>query len=434
MAAITFLAAVSACLILLQTLCCNQMEKLIVGLWGCFFGLTAVILAGAAGAFYRSLRQIARNAALTASASAFFAVAFLGGLPISDPDAMARFLAHLATLVSALLTYQLFVTLGLLKSDSLRRRAVGTLLGLCLLVLLIGWQLTPFQSLIFSICTACLLAVIALASCLRSAFCGERLAWAATFSVVCILVALAGFGWIAAHRVQNFQQIQALTALAATFYIGTLAYFLWTRYAYLVELHNVMAHGPDYDPVTRMRSNAETGRLVAEVFRSFRERPEPVGVMVVTIANLYALEKLHGSVAVNSAFFVCAGRLRRWVPNSVEMGRLGTDGFLLILRNCADANRWMKLAHSVESRLRRSVALSTSLATGPPEKGNTLWIGEIGVGAMVVANPAVRGSSAISMSRGMSRTAISYPSRIAWFDDASNAIVELWDPASRTGS
>ena len=29
--------------------------------------------------------------------------------------------------------------------------------------------------------------------------------------------------------------------------------------------------------------------------------------------------------------FVCAGRLRRCVPRSVEMGRLGEDGFLLLV-------------------------------------------------------------------------------------------------------
>ncbi len=410
------------------------MEKLIVGLWGCFFGATVVILAGAAAAFHRSLRRIARNAALTALASAFFAASFLGGLPISNENTAARFLAHLATLVSGLLTYQLFVTLGSLKSLSLRRRASRALLGLCVLILALGWQLMPLQFLALSVCMGCLLAVIALATCLRSALRGERLAWVAVFSVFCILVALAGFGWIALHRAENLQEVHVVTALAATFYVATLAYFLWTRYAYLIELHDVMAHGPGYDPVTRMRSNAETSELVADIFRQFREKPEPIGVLVLTIANLYALEKLHGSAAVNSAFFVCAGRLRRWVPAHVETGRLGKDGFLLIMRNCTDPRRLKELARSVESRLRRSVALNTNLDARRLETGNTVWVGEIGVGAMIVSNPAVRGSSAVSMSRGMSRTAISYASRIAWFDDASNTIVELPVPASGAGA
>ena len=66
------------------------MEKLIFGLWGCFFGMTLVILAGAGLAFMHSLRRISLNAALTALLSAFFVIAFLDGLPISDADTLAR--------------------------------------------------------------------------------------------------------------------------------------------------------------------------------------------------------------------------------------------------------------------------------------------------------------------------------------------------------
>lgn len=50
-------------------------------------------------------------------------------------------------------------------------------------------------------------------------------------------------------------------------------------------------------------------------------------MIVVSIANLYVLEKLYGLAAMNHALFVCAGRLRRSVPAHVEMGRLGKDGF-----------------------------------------------------------------------------------------------------------
>ncbi len=199
-----------------------------------------------------------------------------------------------------------------------------------------------------------------------------------------------------------------------------MSYVLWARYSYLIELQEVMAYGPAYDPVTRMRSHEETGQLVGQVFKSFRDQPEPMGVIVLTIANLYALEKLHGTAAVNSALFVCAGRLTRLVPASVEMGRLGQDGFLLMMRNCHDSGRLIRLARSIESRLRKSVTLNT-----------TVWVAEIGVGVLRLNNPAVRGASAISMARGMSRTAISYESRVAWFDHASAEIVELPVLASR---
>lgn len=408
------------------------MEKLIHGLWGCFFGMAAVILVGALLAYWRDLHRIARNAALTALLSAFYVVAFLGGLHVGDADDLARFLAHLTLLVAGFLTYQLLITLGLLKVLQGRERAAYRLAGLCAVILGMGWALAPLQALAVSSLVSCLLAMFALAVSVRAAFKGERLAWVAVASVACILVALAGFAWIALRRDQALPTVHVVTALAATFYVASLAYVIWTRYVYLIELHDVMAHGPGYDPVTRMRSHLETGQMVGEIFRGFRDKPAPMGVVVLTIANLYALEQLHGVAAVNNAFFVCAGRLRRWVPRQVDMGRLGTDGFLLILQNCTDSKRVIDMARALEARLRRSVRLNTSREVSQLGTGDTVWVAEIGVGVLMVANPQARGSDAIAMGRRLSRTAVSYTSRIAWFDHASGEPVELPDlkPAS----
>lgn len=407
------------------------MDKLIIGLWGCFFGTTVLILAGAALAFHRSLHRISRNAALTAVAAAFFAIAFLGGLPIEDPDALARFLAALAVITSSMLTYQLFATLGLLKRRRLRQYVMLALSLVCIMVLTVGWWLPAKLFLAMGIAVGCLLALMALGTCLRSAWYGERLAWVAVTSVLAILVALLGFGWIALHRRQSVGAVHIVTAVASMYYVFTLAYVLWSRYAYLIELHAVMAYGPGYDPVTRMRSNAETGKLVSEVFERFRERPAPLGIVVLTIANLYALERLHGAAAVNSAFFVCAGRLRRLVPAHIEMGRLGKDGFLLIMQNCSSSKRIIDLARSVESRLRRSVSLNTNRDASKLETENTVWVAEIGIGVLVVSDPEVRGSGAVAIGRAMSRTAISYASRIAWLDQSSGETVEI--PEVRPG-
>ncbi|MDB5915176.1 MAG: hypothetical protein JWP22_3851, partial [Ramlibacter sp.] len=153
--------------------------------------------------------------------------------------------------------------------------------------------------------------------------------------------------------------------------------------------------------------------------------PAPLGVVVLTIANFYALEKLHGTVAINHALFVTAGRLRRAAPGNVEMGRLGHDGFLLVMRNCRDSGRLVALARTIESRLRKPLTLNTSRDVSRLETDNTPWAAEVGVGVLLLNNPAVRGPSAISMARGMSRTAMSYASHIAWFDHASREIVEL---------
>ncbi len=401
------------------------MEKLAIGFWGCFFGMTAVILAGAALAYSRSLHRIALNAAMSGMASAFFVLAFLDAMPIENDDTLARFLAHLATAVSCMLAYQLLALLGILRTPERQQKTMLALGALAVVVIGAGWTLGPLQSLQLSIVMACILAATGLLVCLRSAARGVRLGWVAVISVFCMLAALGGLGWIALNREHALWPVHAVSAVAATIYLMTMAYVLWARYSYLIELQQVMAHGPAYDPVTRMRSHEETGQLVGAVFRSFRDKPEPMGVIVLTIANLYALEKLHGAAAVNIALFVCAGRLRRLVPAQVEMGRLGHDGFLLIMRNCHESGRLIRLARSVESRLRKSVTLNTSLDANRFEADSTVWVAEIGVGVLRLNNPAVRGASAISMARGMSRTAVSYESRVAWFDHASAEIVEL---------
>lgn len=403
------------------------MEKLIFGLWGCFFGMTVVILSGALVAYLRDMRHIAINAALTALISAFYVVSFLGGFTMGNTDNLARFLAHLTMLVAGFLTYQLLIALSLLKAPNARERAAYKLVGVCAAVLAVGWALSPLQALAISSIISCLLAVFALVTSLRNAVKGERLAWVAVVSVFCILVALNGFAWIALNRDKALLPVHVVTAVAATLYVTSLAYVIWTRYVYLIELHEVMAHGPGYDPVTRMRSHQETGQMVGDIFKGFRDRPAPMGVVVLTIANLYALEQLHGMAAVNNAFFVCAGRLRRWVPRHVDMGRLGKDSFLLIMQNCTDSKRVIDMARAVESRLRRSVSLNTSREVSQLGAGDTVWVAEIGAGVLMIANPQVRGSEAISIARRMSRTAVSYTSRIAWFDHSSGESVELPD-------
>lgn len=401
------------------------MEKLIHGLWGCFFGMTVIILIGSVFAYVRSLHRIALNAALTALISAFYAVAFLGGLPFVDADNLARFLAFFTALIAGFLNYQFLMTLNMLKVRGTKQAALTALVTLCVGVFILGWVVSPHQALLVSSLLSGLLAVSALVISIRSALRGERLAWAAVVSVLCSLVAMLGLTWIALNRDQSLPVVHVVTAVAATLYLVSLAYFMWKRYVYLIELHEVMAHGPGYDPVTRMRSHLETGQMVGNIFRSFRDKPSPMGVVVLTIANLYALQQLYGIAAVNNAFFVCAERLRHWVPRQVKMGRLGEDGFLLIMQNCLDSKQVIDMARAIELQLRRSVKLSASREATLAGTDSVTWVAEMGVGILMVANPQSRGSDAIAMGRRMARTAISYPSRIAWFDHSSGETVEL---------
>jgi GGDEF domain-containing protein len=218
--------------------------------------------------------------------------------------------------------------------------------------------------------------------------------------------------------------VHAVAALAAMAFLSMMGAAAWSRYSYLLELREVLAHGPSYDPVTRMRSHSETGNLVGEVFFHRNAEARPVGVISVVIANLYALENLHGRAAFNHALYVCAGRLRRCVPQTVEMGRLGEDGFLLLTRNMNDIRSLVALARQVRDRLARPVALSVSRDLAHLDAAATAWVAEAGIGVLVT-NTQARPSQAVSTARAMSQTAWSYPSRLAMFDEQAGHIVEV---------
>lgn len=401
------------------------MNTLATGLWGCFFGVAAVMLIGAVIAYARALRRIAVRAAVSALVSAFFVVAFLGGLPIANPDVLARVLAHISVVAAVCLAYLLFAMLGLFKSPESHRRAVVGFAGIALLVGGGGWLLSPLQSLAFAISLAIALCLAALVTCIVAAMRGDQLAKSATLGVVFLMTVLASMSWIALDRQGVPAIMHVVSAASAALYLGLMAWVMWARYEYLLELHKVTAYGPSYDPVTRMRSEAETGHMVGAVFNSFRDEPSPLGIIVMSIANFHMLDKLHGQAAVNVALFVCAGRLRRCVPAQVDMGRLGPDGFVLVMRNCSDSGRLIELARLVAAHLAKPLSLNTTGDASRRETRNTVWIAEIGMGVLKVSNPAVRGSSAIAMGRGMSRTAMSYASRIAWYDYASGEMTEL---------
>lgn len=401
------------------------MDKLAYGFWGCYFGTTALMLAGSAVAFNRSLHRISLNAALSATASGFFVLAFLGALPISDPDTLSRFLAHVAIAAATVLAYLLFSIVGALDSGKTRRRTQWALAALALGGVALGWQLPAVHALALGVGIAWWLGLVALGVAVRSAWRGDRLAWRAFFGVLSLLIAMVGLGLIALARGQLPWQVHAVSALAGTAYLTLMASALWVRYTYLIELNQIMAHGPSYDPVTRMRSHSETGQMLVSAFKRRRDQPSALGMLVVSIGNLYALEKLHGTAAANHALFICAGRLRLAVPAQFELGRFGEDGFLLLLPECKDSGQLIRLAHRLGARLAKWVTLNTSLDNTKRESEQTRWRANIGIGVLMVSDPSAKVSVTLATARAMSRTAMSYASRVAWFDQASGEAVEL---------
>lgn len=398
------------------------MDGLAIGFWGAFFGSVALMLAGSLAAFLHSLHRVALTAALFSLISALFAAGYLGWLPIADPAVEARVLAHVAVVSAVVLGMMLLAMLGLLRNPLTAGATRVAMTAAATAVLSAGWLMNPTRSLALSSFMALAVALAMLPICVSYARHGDRLAGVALSGVCCLLVAVAGLTWIALNRDDVAWQVHAISATAGTGYMATVAVVVWSRYSYLIELRALMAYGPSYDPVTRMRAYAETGQMAGlAFFRGDEDACRPLGVIVISIGNLYALENLHGRAALNHALFVCAGRLRRCVPGDVEMGRLAEDGFLLLVRGTADRHRMAELGRLVAQRLSRPVALSTG--TADLEAGNALWVAQVGVG-LLAATAKVRPATALAKARAMSRTAWSYSSKIAWHD-VTGRIAEL---------
>ena len=399
------------------------MDPLVSGLWGVFFGAAGLMLIGSLLAYARTRHKVPLRAGLLAAVSALFTLAYLGGLPIADGATEQRVLAHIAAVSFAVPILQLMALLGLTNSPERRRAASAAVWGLAAVVVAVGWALSPRQALMLASIVTVLVGLSALPVAVRSALRGDRLAWLAFAGMFFVDLALIGLSLIALDGVRTWP-LHAVSALAATAFLATFSVAVWERYSYLLELREVMAHGPAYDPVTRMRSHAETGQLVGAMFKSGEGENRPVGVIAVSIGNLYALERLHGRGAVNHALFVCAGRLRRTVPGNVEMGRMGEDGFLLLARNSEHPAQLVALARQLAQRLAQPVSLRTSDPTAD-EAGRASWVADVGIGVLAATAPATRPSNAVTMARAMSHTAWSYGSRIAWFDSERREIAEL---------
>jgi GGDEF domain-containing protein len=399
------------------------MDRVAAGFWGAFFCTASLMLVLSLAAFARSHRRVALMAGLTSLVSAAFAIAYLGWLPI-EGGVEARVLAHVAVGATLSLALMLMSTFGMLRQQTVGRRALAALLGAGVLVLGAGWLLEPVQALALSSALALGVGGAMLVIAVRGAARGDRAGWTAVAGLVFMLLAIAGLSWIALSRT-GWWPVHALSALSGVAYLCVIATVLWRRYSYLLELAEVMAHGPSYDPVTRMRSHSETGQMVGEAFFRRDDGPSrPVGVIAVCLANLYALENLHGRAAFNHALFVCAGRLRRCVPQYVEMGRLGDDGFLLLVRNADDLQRLAQLARVVRERLARPIALSTGRDAARLEAAGTAWAAEVGVGVLATSTQG-RPAQAVGTARAMARTAWSYASRLAFFDPKAGQIAEL---------
>jgi GGDEF domain-containing protein len=400
------------------------MHVLAIGFWGAFFGTVALMLAGGLIAFAQSHHRVALAAGMTGVLSAIYVASSLHLLPADHPLLEARLMAAAAIFSASMLRLMLLVDLGHLRKASRRRQILAAATAIAGGAIVLTWFLAATQALIVGNVVTFGLSAWVMADAVRSAYRGDRLAWIAVVALGCMLVALAGLGWIAFDAAAVPWPVHALSAVAAMVYLVCIGGMLWLRYSYLIEVREVMAHGPRYDPVTRMQSNAGTGQMVSEAFRRQRQNPAaPVVLIAVSIGNLYALENLHGRAALNHALFVMASRLRRCVPADMDMGRLFDDGFLLVGRNARDLDDQVKLGRVLAERLSRPVVLRTPVADGQDER-RTEWAAQVGVGLLATGASASPGTI-VGKVRDMSRTAWSFSSRVAWLDQAADAIAEV---------
>jgi GGDEF domain-containing protein len=317
----------------------------------------------------------------------------------------------------------LMSTLGVLRQPAQARAVLAGVIACALLVVTASWLLPARGALALGSLVAFGAGTMMLIVSARGALRGDRGGWTIVAGIACMLAAIAGLTWIAWTGTQAWP-VHAASALAGILYLVVVATVLWARYSYLIELAEVMAHGPSYDPVTRMPSHTETGQMVGELFFKRAEEARPVGVIAISIANLYALENLHGRAAFNHALFVCAGRLRRCVPQNVEMGRLGEDGFLLLVRHAGEVEQLAPLARQIRARLLRPLTLSTGADAASLDQARTAWVPEAGIGVLATTTHA-RPVHAVATARAMARTAWTYASRLACYDPDAGQIAEL---------
>jgi GGDEF domain-containing protein len=400
------------------------MHVLAIAFWGAFFGTVALMLAGGLVAFVQSHHRVALAAGITGLLSAIYVGSSLHLLPADHPLLEARLMAAASIFSASMLRLMLLVDLGHFRKASRRRQilAAATAIGGAAIVL--TWFLAATQALIVGNVVTFGLSAWVMVDAVRSARRGDRRAWLGVMALGCMLVALVGLGWIGFDAAAVPWPVHAVSAVAAMAYLVCIGSMLWLRYSYLIEVREVMAHGPRYDPVTRMQSNAGTGHMVDEAFRRQRQNPAtPVVLIAVSIGNLYALENLHGRAALNHALFVMASRLRRCVPADMDMGRMFDDGFLVVGRSVRDLDDQVKLGRVLAERLTRPLALRTPAGEGQ-EEGRTEWAAQVGVGLLATGASASPGTI-VGKVRDMSRTAWSFSSRVAWLDQAADAIAEV---------
>ncbi len=403
----------------------SAMDALSAAFWGGFFTTAAFMLAAGIAAAMSGFRRVAAVGITYSLVPALFVAAYIGLLPAADRAQQARVLAHLTVLGAMGLTSQLMLVLrGYRKPRADHRLHLVLVLAGCA-VLAATWLLPPDVGLLLANVYAFGLGFWLIGLALVKAWRGTRVAWISVAGVTLALVSLASLGWIFTRGGVAPPGVHAIAALSSLLYVAIMGRVMWMRYSHALELRQVLRHGPSFDPVTRLPSHAQAGRLVGAFVRA--GSAQPVGVVAVTLANLASLESLHGRAAFNHALYVSAGRMRRSAPLEAQLGRLGDDGFLVLLRT-RDAGLLKHVAAKARRALTQPIHVGADLddreAGGVPAE----WVADVGIGISLSKEPDAAGS-AVATARAMSRAALAASGRIVFAEGRDGPLQEVTEEA-----
>jgi GGDEF domain-containing protein len=342
-------------------------------------------------------------------------------VPTDSREVLQRIQALTAIASAAVLAVLLFLLLDTFHGAGALARARRVVILLACIAGIWAIFTRPRDALEIGIGAAVVVAVATIAASAVSARRGERAGWLALAALLFLSVGMLCVDWYALHPERSSWPLHATSSVAGIAFFACIAMAMWTRYAYLIEVREVMTQGPNYDPVTRMPAY-DPGQGAAAVFPGFEGKP--CALIVVSISNLKMLEELHGRAASNHAMFVCASRLRRLSLAGIELGYLREDGFVLLFHHTPDVDELIEYARQVVERLSRRVKLGTSSDMDALEESGRVWEAQVGVG-LTIENEGVQLEVAIAGARAMSRSAWGYASRIAWYDEASEGFSEL---------
>jgi len=396
------------------------MSVFAIGFWGAFFGCAVLSFVISLLAFTRSARRVAIRGGVAALMSAAYPLVFLGWIPGIKGESLQRLQALTAIASAAVLALMLFLLLGTFRNSAGSNKTAWGVVLLAAATFASCLFLSPVNGLRVALMAVGLTTVCALAASILSAARGERAGWLALAALPCVSVAMAALNWYAFHPEDTPWQLHAISAVAGIGYLVCIGTAMWTRYAYLLEVSKVMTQGPNYDPVSGLGSY----QLGANALSSTVIDGRPVGLLAISISNLKVMEDLHGRAAYNHAIFVCATRLRSLLMAGSELWRLGEDGFVVVTRRPESGQQMIDQARRMLKRLSRPVILGTSWEIRDLEHGGAIWEAALGIGVLLEQS-AVSLDVAISGAVGMSRSAWSFPSCMAWYDEARGVIAEL---------